>query len=62
MKTCKHCRYYHSDQCLEKKQNRREPGPDDWCYGWREMTLAQLERLENARLERLEVLRERCRE
>ena len=56
---CGNCRYYMTPKCWEKKESGRHPDPDDWCAGWRKMSLLDHERREDAVRTAEEVRRER---
>jgi hypothetical protein len=32
---CHKCKLYNTPQCWERKQSGKNPGPHDWCYGYK---------------------------
>lgn len=61
VQSCSNCNKYMTPRCEERKAAGRDPGPNEWCRAWKQMTIARHEQLENARLEALEVKREMAR-
>lgn len=35
MKTCQTCRLYLTPKCWWRKEEGKDPGPSDWCAGWK---------------------------